>query len=59
MLYGKNLVRTLEVMWQEHGESLSVNTGKETSAQISQTLDSFLHSGTENPNLNKKYLQPA
>ena len=59
MLYGKNLARTFEGIWQEHAENLSGNTVKETSAPISQTLDTFLHSMTEDSNATKMFLQPA
>ena len=53
------MARILEGMWQEHVENLSDNTGKETSAPISQTLDAFLHSRTKDPNANKWFSQPA
>ena len=59
MLYGKNLARTLKGICQEHPENLSGNTGKETSTPISQTLDTFLHSRTKDPNANKKFSQPV
>ena len=51
--------RALEGMWQEHAENLSGNTEKETSAPISQTLDTFLHSRTKDSNANKMFSQPA
>ena len=56
MLYDKNLARTLEDMCQEN---LSGNTGMETSAPISKTLDTFLHTKIKDPNAKKKFSQPA
>ena len=47
MLYGKKLARTIVGIWQKHADNLSGNTRKETSAPISQILDTFLHSRTE------------